>query len=338
MGTTPHFTRGKSGKLRPEGMNQIAESSDLQPEQGAAYTPPGTSQPNRPLLFPILVILKSFDKPPEEPGAIYYPQVEDDDENDDGDKDEEEKPLYYGFSWSEIIFDKELNTWSEAGRTGAVIKGNLAYPIGVPTQIPEALPFMNYVLNTPVMLHPYNDRKGKPYLGFEMAKKPNQGDIPLPAFVGEITSAGNQCNISPGNHTYTVQPLRVTGMNSITDVIEYEVDPNRTAVTATNTLEYNGGHIGGQIGSSPSEDCTIAYTYTPIIVGQRVVVHTSSYEVFGTSLTIVPVYYFCVPPDICIDCCVEDGGFQSITPAADIPFTAGKYKQNKADIITEMLR
>jgi len=231
------------------------------------------------------------------------------------------------------VFDKSTNEWKEAGRTGDKSKNNLAYPFGLGTQQAEAAPFINAMKNKAVLLHPYNDIKGRAYLGFELTF--SSGAAPAGSFVGEITATpGGQCELPESAGKYTIQPLKVVGLSD-NDVVEFENDGDRQPVFATNTLEYNGGNIGGQIQANPDENCTLTYTHTPIVIGQRVIVHTGQFRIFGNAAEDITVYFFSVAPDICVDCCTDEGLLAM--PQGTTTTIPTSPKQNLSDIISEML-
>ena len=322
MGTTPHFTRGKSGKLRPDGLNALAQGSDIAPDHGSTITSPERVRSSKDKFFPIVAMLVHYVKSSDEEGGAQSQQT---------------GLAAGGYMWDELIFDKDTRTWEITGRRGVPNDDNLAYPIGLTMPVggtEDASQIAQSFTGHMVLLHNFNDRNGKPYLGFQPSMLTQQD--PGTAFVGEIIRSSSASCALQSSNVYDIQPLKVADVLQSGQLI-FDADPTMQIVEATNTLEHNGGYLGGSVSGESDDSCNIVYTYTPIPNGQRVVVHKRNYQIGtgGDSLE-GTAYFFTCPLEVCMDCCSD--GLYSNAAQRDAASTRERLDRSTPEMIGEMLR
>lgn len=320
MGTTPHFTRGKSGKLRPDGLNQLTQGVDNATDPAMVSGPERAKFP----MFPIIARLASYVEPPEGGGA----GGEQGGEGEDGTI----KPTYGGYQWTEVGFNINGNTWVElvGGRNGNTADNNLAYPLGLSgDSVGGAAPKAKGFEGATVFLHDMHAMDGTAYLAFQ----PPGAATPTETFIGLVTGYNGQgpCAVATGG-SYIILPMQAQlGASGIT----YEPVGDGQEFTAYNTLELQGGDLGGNVSAPADEDCSIQYTYTPVPVGQHVVVHRTVAPIQGSQLS-AEIYVFTCALEVCLDCCSQ--GLFSRTTSRDVPTTVDITNRSPNSVITEMLR
>jgi hypothetical protein len=293
MANLPHFSDGKFGKLTPEVLNTLIEKVE-RIDNLLNQPPPDLSRQRG--------ASSQFPMPAQLTGVLHMG-------DQSGGETEGLASTIVGYKWNSLVWsgtrwDLGSYRYLDADEIEEGQKTTPAIMIGGNTNNMTEL-----LVNSFVVLHPFNDAMGGSFLGF-------QQPIGQGSFVGRIELGGGQCTL-PDDGMYQVRIQRINEEG----VLE---DSDETIAAMNGTEIERNGYLGGIITGS-SCDTSAVPTSIPIdtfVICQRV----------SQDLAI-----FSLANDLCVSCSCESVATE--TSIAEVNESIDQYRdQSNAQSTTTIER